>query len=175
MDNLSRLNEAEEADRQGVFHILGEPISFRHMLFDLHHTIGIFENILSVNPELAPQLVEKTTIMPWILSRIQSKAHDENRGYAAELLSILLQNNAPNRLAYAKADGVEISLKVLSVRAASSTLGYTTNPHTSNTAVVIQQMLMKPNSWRTSLTHFALRSPNPPSRSYSLKQKDQTS
>jgi beta-catenin-like protein 1 len=27
VDNLNRLNEAEEADRQGAFHILGEFIS----------------------------------------------------------------------------------------------------------------------------------------------------
>jgi beta-catenin-like protein 1 len=78
--------------------------------------IGIFENILSVNPDLAPQVVEKTKVLTWLLNRVQSKTHDENRGYAAELLSILLQSNTPNRLAYAKGDGVEIALKVLSVR-----------------------------------------------------------
>lgn len=32
VDNLSRLNEAEEADRQGVFHILGESILLWHAL-----------------------------------------------------------------------------------------------------------------------------------------------
>ncbi|KAF6762278.1 Catenin-beta-like protein [Ephemerocybe angulata] len=97
VDNLGRLNEAEEGDRQGAFHIL-----------------GIFENILSVNPELAPQLVSKTKILPWLLNRVQAKAHDENRGYAAELLSILLQSSVPNRIAFSKADGVETLLKVLS-------------------------------------------------------------
>lgn len=57
----------------------------------------------------------KTAILDWILKRIQSKTHDENRGYAAELLSILLQNNRSNRLQLAKKDGIEIMLKVLSV------------------------------------------------------------
>ncbi|KAJ7498873.1 Catenin-beta-like protein [Mycena latifolia] len=97
VDNLTRLNEAEESDRQGVFHIL-----------------GIFENILGFNPELSTQLVSKTSILPWLLTRIQSKTHDENRGYAAELLSILLQNNQANRLELGKKDGVETFLKVLS-------------------------------------------------------------
>ncbi|KAJ7129617.1 DUF1716-domain-containing protein [Mycena epipterygia] len=97
VDNLTRLNEAEESDRQGVFHIL-----------------GIFENILGFNPELSTQLVAKTSILPWLLTRIQSKTHEENRGYAAELLSILLQNNQANRLELGKKDGVEIFLKVLS-------------------------------------------------------------
>ncbi|KAJ7507863.1 Catenin-beta-like protein [Mycena galericulata] len=97
VDNLTRLNEAEESDRQGVFHIL-----------------GIFENILGFNPELSTQLVAKTSILPWLLTRIQSKTHEENRGYAAELLSILLQNNKANRLELGKKDGVETFLKVLS-------------------------------------------------------------
>ncbi|KAM6495842.1 Catenin-beta-like, Arm-motif containing nuclear domain containing protein [Amanita muscaria] len=97
VDNLSRFNEQEEADKQGVFHIL-----------------GIFENLLGFNPDLATQLVAKTKILSWLLNRIETKNHDENRGYAAELLSILLQSNTPNRLEFGKQDGVEVILKVLS-------------------------------------------------------------
>lgn len=99
MDNLSRLNEEEESDRQGVFHIL-----------------GIFENFVGLNPDLATSLVSKTTILGWLLNRIQAKLHDENRCYAAELLSILLQNSMETKLALGTHDGVEILLKSLSVR-----------------------------------------------------------
>jgi Mg2+/Co2+ transporter CorC len=53
--------------------------------------------------------------MNWLLERIQSKTHDENRSYAAELLSILLQDSIPNRQELGKKDGVEAILKVLSV------------------------------------------------------------
>nr|GAT59458.1 predicted protein [Mycena chlorophos] len=97
VDNLARLNESEESDRVGVFHIM-----------------GIFENILGFNPALATALVAKTSLFPWLLKRIEAKTHDENRCYAAELLSILLQNNQSNRLEFGKRDGVEICLKVLS-------------------------------------------------------------
>ncbi|KAG6816922.1 hypothetical protein H0H87_001624 [Tephrocybe sp. NHM501043] len=97
VDNMSRLKESEESDRQGVFHIL-----------------GIFENVLGFNPQLSTNLVAKTTILSWLLNRIQSKAHDENRGYAAELLSILLQDNQKNRQEFGKQDGVETTLKTLS-------------------------------------------------------------
>jgi len=97
VDNFSRLNEEEESDRQGVFHIL-----------------GVFENILGFNPDLSTAFVSQTKIMDWLLTRVQSKKQDENRGYAAELLSILLQNNVPNRMELGKKDGVEIILKVLS-------------------------------------------------------------
>jgi len=53
--------------------------------------------------------------MKWLLQRIQGKTHDENRGYAAELLAILLQDNTRNRLQLGELDGVEAILKVLSV------------------------------------------------------------
>lgn len=97
VDNLSRLNEGEESDKQGVFHIL-----------------GAFENILGFNPDLSEKFVAKTKIMKWLLDRVQSKTHDENRCYAAELLSILLQNNSANRQHMGKLDGVEAILKTLS-------------------------------------------------------------
>ncbi|KAF8138718.1 Catenin-beta-like protein [Boletus edulis] len=97
VDNLSRLKEEEESDRQGIFHIL-----------------GVFENVIGFNPDLSVQLVSKTKIMSWLLERIQSKTHDENRSYAAELLSILLQNSVSNRQELGKKDGVEVILKVLS-------------------------------------------------------------
>lgn len=60
--------------------------------------------------------MSKTNILPWLLRRIESKAHDENRGYAAELLSILLQDNKANRIELGKKDGIESILKVVSVR-----------------------------------------------------------
>ncbi|EIN10361.1 DUF1716-domain-containing protein [Punctularia strigosozonata HHB-11173 SS5] len=97
VDNLSRLKEEEESDKQGVFHIL-----------------GIFENVMGFDPKYSNHLVSKTSILPWLLTRVQSKIHDENRGYAAELLAILLQNNRDNRLTITKHDGVETMLKVLS-------------------------------------------------------------
>ncbi|TFK23271.1 DUF1716-domain-containing protein [Coprinopsis marcescibilis] len=97
VENLPRLNELEESDKQGVFHIL-----------------GVFENILGFNPALSTILVENTKIMTWLLNRMQAKDHDENRGYSVELLSILLQNSPPNRLAFGEGDGVEIVLNILS-------------------------------------------------------------
>lgn len=98
VENLDRLNEEEDADRQAVFHVF-----------------GILENVLAFNPDISKDLVKKTKTLPWTLSRIQNPAQDDNKGYAAEFLSIVLQNDRENRLAYGKSDGVEISLKVLSV------------------------------------------------------------
>ncbi|KZT19261.1 DUF1716-domain-containing protein [Neolentinus lepideus HHB14362 ss-1] len=97
VDNLGRLNESEESDRQGVFHIL-----------------GVFENILGYNPDLSTSLVDKTSVMTWLLNRVKSKTYDESRGYSAEIISILLQNNRKNRLTFGDKDGVEILLNILS-------------------------------------------------------------
>lgn len=98
VENLNRLNEDEEADRLGVFHVL-----------------GILENVLAFNPNISKTLIKKSKTLRWTLNRIQNPVQDDNRGYAAELLSILLQSDRENRLAYGKGDGVETSLKVLSV------------------------------------------------------------
>ena len=61
-------------------------------------------------------------MLTWILDRIQSKAHEENRGYAAELLSILLQDDVDNKLELGNKDGVETILKVLSVSITSQSV-----------------------------------------------------
>ena len=111
---------------------------------------GIFENILGTNAELATDLVSKTTIMKWLLDRIQSKAHDENRGYAAELISILLQNNRPNRLAFGKEDGVEICLKVVAVGTEPENDDALIDVERSNTENATLLTQTRPNSWRTS-------------------------
>jgi beta-catenin-like protein 1 len=88
----------EETDKQGVFHIL-----------------GTFENILSFMPPLAEQIVSKTTLLPWLLERIQAKVYDSGKQYASEILSILIQQDRANRLRMTDLDGVDTLLRVLSV------------------------------------------------------------
>ncbi|KAK4683965.1 beta-catenin-like protein 1, partial [Tremellales sp. Uapishka_1] len=95
--NLSRLNEAEETDRQGIFHIL-----------------GTFENLLSFMPPLAEQIVSSTTLLPWLLKRIEQKAYDSNKQYASEILAILVQQSRENRLKMAELQGMDLLLRVLS-------------------------------------------------------------
>lgn len=118
VENLSRLNETEESDREGVFHILGMERSVVISLFYFYlHCLGIFENTLGFNPVIGMSLVSKTNILSWLLERISGKTQDANRGYAAEVLSILLQDNRQNRLALGEKGGVEVLLKVISVSA----------------------------------------------------------
>lgn len=77
VSNLMRLNEEEETDRQGVFHIL-----------------GVFENLLTVMPPLAEQLGMTTVVLDWLLKRVTREGFDSNKQYASEILSMLLQQTA---------------------------------------------------------------------------------
>jgi beta-catenin-like protein 1 len=97
VSNLSRLSEEEDADRQGVFHIL-----------------GMCENLLTFMPPLADQLVSSTKILPWLLDRISRSAFDSNKQYASEILAILLQRPA-NVVKALELGGVETLLMVLAV------------------------------------------------------------
>ena len=116
VQNFGRFNEEDESDRQGLFHVLGTPF-FQCSIYchSLTLQLAIFENLLGVNPELAEQIVDKTQFLKWLLQRIQANTHDENRGYASELLSILLQSSRKNRLVLAKEGGVEVLLQSLAV------------------------------------------------------------
>ncbi|KIO32831.1 hypothetical protein M407DRAFT_96181, partial [Tulasnella calospora MUT 4182] len=97
VSNLSRMNEAEESDRQGVY-----------------NTLNVFENVLAFNPTLSRTLVTNTSVLKWLLERVQAKTHDDNRVYASELLAIILQDNRQNRLDFGKGGGVDTLLQVLS-------------------------------------------------------------
>ncbi|CAO3698956.1 hypothetical protein G6F70_007269 [Rhizopus microsporus] len=97
VQNLNRLDEKEEADRQGVFKVL-----------------GVFESIVSLDPKYAENIALKTEALTWLLNRIQNKSFDANIAYASEILSILLQDSRDIRLKVGELDGVDILLRALS-------------------------------------------------------------
>jgi beta-catenin-like protein 1 len=92
------LNEEEESDRQGVFLLL-----------------GIFENAVGLDPNLSRHIAKKTPSFDWLIGRLSAKEHDPNRGYAAELLSILLQTDSEARMWFGKDGRLEKLLLVVSV------------------------------------------------------------
>lgn len=99
VSNLDRLNEeAEDSDRTGVFNIL-----------------GIFDNLLAFLPPLANQIVENTTLLPWLLSRLTVPVYDSNKQYASEVLAVLLQEERGVRMKLADLGGIEPLLLALSV------------------------------------------------------------
>ena len=80
VQNLTRLDETVEEDAQGVY-----------------NTLNIIENLVEIRPTLALTVTEKTHIMKFLLTKLNSKSFDANKLYSAELLSILLQADSQNQ------------------------------------------------------------------------------
>jgi len=119
--NLSRLNEGNESDRNGVYHTLSNtpnPISQSHYSWKpllISIQTGVFENLAS-QQLLAEQMVRETNITPYLLQRIQARESpiSQNKQYAAELLAILLQSSPANRKKLSELNGTDIFLQLLS-------------------------------------------------------------
>ncbi|KKY18044.1 hypothetical protein UCRPC4_g05247 [Phaeomoniella chlamydospora] len=96
--NLARFDEKDEADRNGVYHVL-----------------SVIEN-LSSQSTIAEKTGRNSSIISWLSARIQQAESPvgQNRQYAAEVLAILLQASAQNRSRYIDADGVDTLLQLLS-------------------------------------------------------------
>lgn len=102
VSNLRRLDENNENDRAGVYHVL-----------------SIMENLLSATQN-ADTLGANTKLLEWLLGRIRKPDEDvrrkvgQNRQYAAEILAILAQSSASNQNRLAKLKAVDSLLQLLS-------------------------------------------------------------
>ncbi|KAJ5565360.1 hypothetical protein N7513_001602 [Penicillium frequentans] len=96
--NLTRLDEAVDTDRAGVYYIL-----------------SVLENLCS-QTSVAEKIGQDASILQWILNRIQKKESpvSQNKQYSAEVLAILLQSSSKNRERFIELDGVDIILQILS-------------------------------------------------------------
>ena len=96
--NISRLDEKEETDRNGVYHIL-----------------EVIESLGS-KATIADKLGNHSSIIPWLLARSTSAEPKttQNKQYAAEVLSILLQSSPSCRTHFTRTNGVDTYLQSLS-------------------------------------------------------------
>lgn len=91
----------------------------------IFHLLGVVENLVSLRPTLAKETVTGTKLLAWLMARIKRKGpHDQNRGYAGELLAILLQSQAGEEMSgmnrdicakFGQAEGIDCLLSVLAV------------------------------------------------------------
>ncbi|KAG0151505.1 hypothetical protein CROQUDRAFT_502628 [Cronartium quercuum f. sp. fusiforme G11] len=102
-----RLDEKEEAERNGVF-----------------HSLGLIENLVSLDPRLSTRLVDKTPVMKFLLRRIRPQKEQtketqqlffQNQQYASEIAAILVQESPPNRKKLVETGGLDVLLEVLSI------------------------------------------------------------
>lgn len=94
--SLSRLNQDEADDKQGIFNIL-----------------NIIENLISVDPFIAEKVGSETWILSWCVTRIQVRDFDSIQQYVAEILAILIQESQANRLKFLGDTGIDVLLVVL--------------------------------------------------------------
>lgn len=71
---------------------------------------------LSSQSTIAERIGQNSTILEWLMSRIQRKESpvSQNKQYAAEILAILLQSSPKNKQKFTSLDGVDCLLQLLS-------------------------------------------------------------
>ncbi|KAN0060959.1 hypothetical protein ACQY0O_006693 [Thecaphora frezii] len=105
--NLSRFNDGPFSDDVNREEMEGDVQS-------VYHTLGALENLVSFRPQLAEDLVQKTNYLKWTLDRISRKdGYDQNKGYAGEMLAIVMQGSDKNREKFGQAGGIDVVLSVL--------------------------------------------------------------
>nr|CAG8539392.1 13438_t:CDS:10 [Entrophospora candida] len=96
VQNLARFDENEQTEKQGVF-----------------NTLGVVENLTSLDPTYSETIVNGTNLLQWLLTRVKVKGFDSNKQYASEILAILLQNSRANRIKMGELGGVDVLLRAL--------------------------------------------------------------
>eukprot|EP00041_Stephanoeca_diplocostata_P010326 m.164034 g.164034 ORF g.164034 m.164034 type:complete len:608 (+) comp18111_c0_seq41:148-1971(+) len=79
----------------------------------VHKILGVFENILDLDPQLGTRIVKECGILQWLLGRIKGKKFDSNKLYASEILAILLQTSDENKETLASLNGIDRLLRGL--------------------------------------------------------------
>jgi len=99
VQNLVRLDAEKEDDSEGVEKIL-----------------NIIENILEIKPDTAEYIVDNTKIFIWIIKKLSPKTpFDDNKLYASEILSILVQQHKNNQFTLGKMGGIDHLLTTIAV------------------------------------------------------------
>ncbi len=93
IQNLERLNDSVKEESDGV-----------------HNTLSIFENLVEFRPEMCKEAAE-AGLLTWLVRKLKVKvAFDNNKLYASEILSILLQTEPDNRKRVGEMTGAVDSL-----------------------------------------------------------------
>lgn len=113
-ENLLRLDENNESDRAGVYHILGN-CSIQTVAQVCLQFSGVIENFSS-RVSIAELMGRTIPVLAWLLKRIQrpEPSVSQNKQYSTEVLAILLQSTGSNRAKLIESDGIDILLQLLS-------------------------------------------------------------
>ncbi len=82
----------------------------------INKILNVLENILEIKPDTAQYIVDNTKILVWLLKKLGAKTpFDDNKLYASEIFSILIQYNKENQFTLGKMGGIEHVLTTLAV------------------------------------------------------------
>ncbi|KAM3426051.1 hypothetical protein MY4824_010117 [Beauveria thailandica] len=97
VSNLSRLNEDNESDRNGVY-----------------YSLGILENFCS-RSQVAARISKEKHLLRWLIQRIQRKEAKvtQNKQYSAEVLALVAQASETGKEVLAEADAVDDLLQLV--------------------------------------------------------------
>ena len=62
--------------------------------------------------QVAAEVVQRTTLLRWLLKRLKPREFDSNKEAAGSLLALLLQTHPPNAQALADINGIDALLQV---------------------------------------------------------------
>merc|ERR1719510_1874786 len=88
VQNIDRLNENVKEESDGI-----------------HNTLSIVENLIEFRPEVSKEVAD-AGLLVWLTKKLKVKSpFDNNKLYASEILSILLQNEPENRKVFSDIPG----------------------------------------------------------------------
>lgn len=96
--NLARLDETNESDRNGVY-----------------HSLAVLESLASLN-SISEKVIEGSSILRWLLDRARRKEVkvSQNKQYAAEVLAVFLQSSTTIRASALALNAIDALLQLLS-------------------------------------------------------------
>lgn len=97
VNNLFKINEFETTENNQT----------------ISDILSTLENLLDVYPFSAKLLGERTKFIEWLYMRIKLDEFDNNKLFASELLSTLIQTSSENQLALARLEAMPILVKIL--------------------------------------------------------------
>lgn len=96
VQNLDRLDDSIKEEAEGV-----------------HNTLAIIENMAEFRPDLCADAAQQG-LMQWLLKKLKPKIpFDANKLYCSEILAILMQDTAKNRILLGELDGIDALLQQL--------------------------------------------------------------
>ena len=130
VSNLARFNENVEDDAKAVY-----------------SSMEFFEGIFELDPSFVEYAGKECNLIPWLIKRLLEKPRpirDDNRQYASEILSIMVQESTANQCICAGDAGLDHILKAISYFRKSDPVTQNDKEAQQNIFVTLRALLLVP-------------------------------